>query len=62
MTRVLLQSNRLMGLIASMLLIPLLVYVKPILNIWLDLDHSAGIIVAIILLLSMYILLFFRSS
>lgn len=62
MTEIMLQSNRLMGIISSLLLVPLLVYVKPLLNIWLNLDHTAGMIVAIILLISMYILLFFRSS
>jgi O-antigen/teichoic acid export membrane protein len=62
MSEVMLQSNRLMGIISSMLVIPLLVYVKPLLNIWLGLDHSAGMICAVLLLLSMYILLFLRSS
>jgi O-antigen/teichoic acid export membrane protein len=62
MNQLMLQSNRLMGIISSMLIIPLVVYVKPLLNIWLELDHSAGMICAIILLVSMYILLFFRSS
>ncbi len=62
MTEVLLQSNRLMGIISTLMLIPLLVYVKPLLNIWLNLNDTAGTICAIILLLSMYVLLFFRSS
>ncbi|MEF3694960.1 MAG: hypothetical protein V3576_06385 [Candidatus Cloacimonadota bacterium] len=62
LTEVLLQSNRLMGMISSLLLIPLLVYVKPLLKLWLNLDHTAGLICAVILLLSMYTLLFFRSS
>jgi len=62
MAEIMLQSNRLMGLISSMLVLPLLVFVKPLLNIWLNLDHTAGMICAIILLFSMYILLFFRSS
>jgi O-antigen/teichoic acid export membrane protein len=62
MAEIMLQSNRLMGLISSMLLIPLLVYVKPLLNIWLNLDHTAGMICAVILLISMYVLLFLRSS
>lgn len=62
MSEVMLQSNRLMGIISSLLLIPLIVYVKPLLKIWLELDHHAGQITAIILLISMYVLLFFRSS
>lgn len=59
---VMLQSNRLMGIISSMLLVPVLIYVKPLLHLWLNFDHVAGTICAVILLLSMYILLFFRSS
>lgn len=61
MKSMLLQSNRLMGIISSLLLVPLLIYVKPLLNIWLNLDSLAGIICAVILLISMYNLLFFRS-
>ncbi|MFA6625412.1 MAG: hypothetical protein WCS58_00825 [Candidatus Cloacimonadaceae bacterium] len=62
MTEVMIESNRLMGIISSLLLVPLIVYVKPLLNIWLELDHTAGMICALILLISMYVLLFFRSS
>ena len=60
--QILLQSNRLMGIISSLLIVPIIVYVKPLLNIWLQLDHPAGMICAMILLASMYVLLFFRSS
>ncbi len=62
MTEILLQSNRLMGIISTLMVIPLLIYVKPLLSIWLNLDDQAGTICAIILLISMYVLLFFRSS
>ena len=62
MTQVMLQSNRLMGIISTLLLIPLIVYVRPLLSLWLNLSHTAGLICAVILLFSMYILLFFRSS
>jgi O-antigen/teichoic acid export membrane protein len=62
MAEIMLQSTRLMGIIATFLVIPLLVYVKPLLQIWLNLNDTAGAICAILLLLSMYILLFFRSS
>lgn len=62
MAEILLQSNRLMGIISTLLVIPLLVYVRPLLNIWLNLSDAAGAICAVILLVSMYILLFFRSS
>jgi len=62
MADIMLQSNRLMGIISTLLMIPLLMYVKPLLNIWLGLNDTAGMICAIILIYSMYILLFFRSS
>jgi len=62
MAEIILQSNRLMGMISTMLVLPLLVFIKPLLNIWLNLDHQAGMICAILLLISMYVLLFFRSS
>lgn len=62
MSELLLQSNRLMGIISTLLLIPLLIYVKPLLQIWLNLNDPAGAICAVLLLLSMYNLLFFRSS
>ncbi|MBN2830463.1 MAG: hypothetical protein JXR56_09110 [Candidatus Cloacimonetes bacterium] len=62
LAEIMLQSNRLMGIISTMMLIPLIVYVKPLLQIWLNLDNPMGTIVAVILLLSMYTLLFFRSS
>ncbi len=62
LAEIMLQSNRLMGIISTLLLIPLLVFVKPLLKIWLELEEPMGIVVATILLLSMYILLFFRSS
>lgn len=62
MAQIMIQSNRLMGMISTVLIIPLLVFVRPLLQIWLNLDDQSGTICAIILLLSMYTLLFFRSS
>lgn len=62
LTEIMLQSNRLMGIISTLLLIPLLVYVRPLLSIWLRLNDTAGTICAMILMVSMYCLLFFRSS
>lgn len=59
---ILVQSNRLVGFISALLLIPLLVYIKPLLKIWLELTDRDGTVCAIILLLSMYFLVFFRSS
>ncbi len=60
--QILMESNRLQGFIATMMIIPLIIYIKPILNIWLELTDPAGITSAIILLVSMYIYVFFRSS
>ncbi len=62
MAEIMIQSTRLMGVISTLFLIPLLVYVKPLLNIWLDLDDIIGVIVAVILLISMFVLLFYRST
>lgn len=62
MAEIMLQSTRLMGFISTLFLIPLLVFVKPLLKIWLELTEMSGIIVAIILLISMYVLLFYRST
>ncbi|MFA7056192.1 MAG: hypothetical protein WC155_01350 [Candidatus Cloacimonadales bacterium] len=62
MAEIMTQSTRLMGFISTLFLVPLLVYVKPLLKIWLELDDLTGVIVAVILLISMYVLLFYRSS
>ncbi len=62
LAEIMLQSNRLMGIISTLLLIPLLVFVKPLLKLWLELTDPMGLTVAVILLISMYVLLFFRSS
>ncbi|HPT72156.1 MAG TPA: oligosaccharide flippase family protein [Candidatus Cloacimonadota bacterium] len=62
MGEIMIQSNRLMGMISTVMIIPLLVYVKPLLQIWLNLNDQSGTICAIVLLLSMYTLLAFRSS
>lgn len=62
MAEIMTQSTRLMGFISTLFLVPLLVYVKPLLKIWLELEELTGVIVAVILLISMYILLFYRES
>jgi len=62
MAEIMTQSTRLMGFISTLFLVPLLVYVKPLLKIWLELEDITGVIVAVILLLSMYVLLFYRST
>ena len=59
---ILVQSNRLIGFVSTLMLIPLLVYVKPLLQIWLKLTDADGIQSAILLLVSMYILVMFRST
>ena len=64
--KILIESNRLLGFIATMFLIPLIIYVRPLLNIWLDMNLNPGAeqgyVCAVILLISMYILVFLRSS
>ncbi len=59
---ILIQSNRLLGFVSTLMFVPLVIYVRPLLNIWLELDDPAGIKVAVVLLISMYIIVFFRSS
>ena len=62
LAKILIESNRLQGFIATMIIIPLLIYIEPLLEIWLELSNPAGIASALILLFSMYIYVFFRSS
>ncbi len=62
MAEIMIQSTRLMGFVSTLFLIPLLVFVKPLLKIWLELEDITGVIVAVILLISMYVLLFYRST
>lgn len=59
---ILLQSNRLVGVIATLMFVPLMVFVKPLLMIWLELSDKDGLLCANILLASMYFLVFFRSG
>ncbi|HAR63406.1 MAG TPA: hypothetical protein DF296_05705 [Candidatus Margulisbacteria bacterium] len=62
LAEIMIQSNRLLTAISTLILIPLLVYIKPILFIWLKLsDHTAAICSAI-LLVSMFIMVILRSS
>ncbi len=64
--KILIESNRLLGFIATMFLIPLIIYVRPLLDIWLEMNLNPGAeqgyTCALILLVSMYILVFLRSS
>lgn len=59
---ILLQSNRLVGFIATFMFIPLVVYIKPILEIWLKLKDPDGVACAIILMISMYVLVVLRTT
>jgi len=62
LAKILIESNRLLGFIATLMFVPLVVFVKPLLYIWLELSDPEGIKVAILLLISMYILVSLRSS
>ncbi len=62
LAKILIESNRLLGFFATLMIIPLLIFLKEVLSIWLELSDPAGTICAIILLLSMYFYVFFRSS
>lgn len=62
LSKIMIESNRLMGFISTLLFIPLIVFVQPLLKIWLELSDPDGLLVAIILMISMYILVFFRST
>ena len=62
LSKVLLLSNRLIGFISSLLLIPLVLYIDEILKIWLDLHDPTTSNIAIVLMVSIFIMVFFRSS
>ena len=62
LAKIFVESDRLLGFIATMLFIPIVVFVRPLLNIWLELNDPDGIRVAIILMVSIYIIVSFRSS
>ncbi|MFO7895635.1 MAG: oligosaccharide flippase family protein [Candidatus Cloacimonadales bacterium] len=60
--KIMIESNRLMGVISTLMFVPLVVFVRPLLKIWLELDDADGQLVAVLLLLSMYLIVFFRST
>ncbi len=60
--KIMIESNRLMGVISTLMFVPLVVFVKPLLKIWLDLEDPDGLFVAVLLLTSMYLIVFFRST
>ena len=62
LSSVLLQSNQIVGFISTMLLIPSFLFIEELLYIWLNINDEQVILTAKILLISMYILVFLRSS
>jgi len=58
----LIHSNKLISAVATLLFIPAYILIEPLLFHWLSLNDVATIIIAKILLISMYILVVFRSS
>ena len=55
-------TNKIVGFISTMLFIPTFLYIDKLLYFWLDINNDEVITTAKILLVSMYVLVFFRSS
>lgn len=55
-------TNKIVGFISTLLFIPTFLYIDKLLYFWLDIKDEQVIQTAMILLVSMYILVFFRSS
>lgn len=55
-------TNKIVGFISTLLFIPTMLYIDKLLYFWLDIQNDEVITTARILLVSMYILVFFRSS
>lgn len=62
LSAILLQSNQVVGFISTMLLVPALLFIDKLLYFWLNIENEMVCITAQILLISMYILVFLRSS
>lgn len=62
LSMVLLNTNKIVGFIATILLIPSLLFIEELLFFWLKIENKLLINTAIVLLVSMYVLVFFRSS
>jgi len=58
----LIYSTRLVGFISTMLLVPIVIYTKPLLLIWLNIDDEIVTITAIILLFALYSQVFLRDT
>jgi len=59
---VLLQSNQIVGFVSTMLLVPAFLFIEDLLSLWLNINNPQVVLTAKILLVSMYILVFLRSS
>lgn len=57
-----LYTSRIICFIATLMLVPLVAYIKPLLEVWLELEDPLSHICAIILLMSTYFLVIFRSG
>jgi len=62
LSRLLTQSNKIISAIASLLFIPMYLLIEELLYLWLKIEDNQTILVAKVLLVSMYILVVFRSS
>lgn len=58
----LLNTNKIVGFIATLIFIPTMLYLDKLLYFWLEIENEDAILTGKILLVSMYILVFFRSS
>jgi O-antigen/teichoic acid export membrane protein len=57
-----LYTSRIIGFIATFMLVPLVAYIGPLLEVWLELTEPASRMCSIILLISTYFLVLFRSG
>jgi len=62
LSKILLQSNQIVGFIATLLLVPSFLFIEELLFIWLNISNPVVILTAKILLVSMYVLVVLRSS
>ncbi|WP_108063259.1 oligosaccharide flippase family protein [Poseidonibacter lekithochrous] len=58
----LLHTNKIVGFISTLLFIPTFLYIDKLLYFWLEIESIEVVYTAMILLVSMYVLVFFRSS
>ncbi len=57
-----LYTSRIIGMLSTLMLVPLIAYIGPLLKVWLELTEPASRMCAVILLISTYFLVFFRSG